>query len=151
MLKLSLCDYSDAYILLKVTASIVEKAGDNPNNNNKDVVFKNYVPFTDCISEINDTQIHNASASFRFKQKMTGKTADGSTKDVEIMVSLKHFSNFWRTLQMSSTNFEINLALTWSSNSWLSKDTKATTFAITDTKIYVPVVTLSTQYHSKLW
>ena len=49
------------------------------------------------------------------------------------------------------TNFEINLALTWSSNSWLSKDTKATTFAITDTKIYVPVVTLSTQYHSKLW
>ena len=32
---------------------------------------------------------------------MTGKTADGSTKDVEIMVSLKYFSNFWRTLQMS--------------------------------------------------
>ena len=52
MLKLSLCDYSDAYILLKVTISIVEKAGDNPNNNNKDVVFKNYVPFTDCISEV---------------------------------------------------------------------------------------------------
>ena len=32
----------------------------NPNNNDNDVVFKNCAPFTDCISEINNTQIDNA-------------------------------------------------------------------------------------------
>ena len=41
-------------------------------------------------------------------------------------------------------NCEINLILTWSEKFVLSNDTKATTFAITDTKLYVPVVTLST-------
>ena len=66
------------------------------------------------------------------------------------MVSLKHFNNFWRTLQISLTNFEINLVLSWSSECVLSKDTKATTFVKTDRKLYIPVVTLSFQYHSKL-
>ena len=75
MLKSSLCDYSDAYILLKVTISIVEKAGDNPNNNNKDVVFKNYVPFTDCISEVTHkyimTVLHlNLNKKWQVKQLM---------------------------------------------------------------------------------
>ena len=61
MLKSSLCDYSDTYILVKGTTSIAEQEGDNPNNNNKEVVvFKDCTPFTDCISEINNTQIDNA-------------------------------------------------------------------------------------------
>ena len=60
MLKSSLCDYSDAYILVKGTISIAPEAGDNPNNGDKEVVFKNCVPFIDCISEINNTQIDNA-------------------------------------------------------------------------------------------
>ena len=55
-----------------------------------------------------------------------------------------------RTLEMSLINCEINLILTWSDKCVLSNDTKATTFAITDTKIYVPVVTLSTQDNKKL-
>ena len=57
MLKLSLFDYCDAYILVKETISIPPQAETNPNNNNKKVVFKNFTPFTDCISEINNTQI----------------------------------------------------------------------------------------------
>ena len=36
----------------------------------------------------------NNSAPFKFKQKITGKTADRGTKDVEIMVLLKHLSHF---------------------------------------------------------
>ena len=60
MLKSSLCDYSDAYILVKWTISISEQTGHNPNNNNKVVVFRNCTPFTDCIGEINNTQIDNA-------------------------------------------------------------------------------------------
>ena len=40
------------------------------------------------------------SASFKFKQKMTGATDDDGTKNVEIMVQLKCLSNFWRTLEI---------------------------------------------------
>ena len=87
---------------------------------------------------------------FKFKQDITGKTADGGKKDVEIMVPLKYLSKFQRTLEMPLINCEINLMLTWFENCVLSNDTKATTFAITYTKIYVPVVTLSTQGNAKL-
>ena len=59
MLHSILCDYRDAYILVKGTISIVAQAGDSPNNGNKEVPFKNCAPFTDCISEINITQIDN--------------------------------------------------------------------------------------------
>ena len=57
---------------------------------------------------------------------------------------LKCLSNFWRTLEMPFINFEINLILTLSEKCVLSNNTKAATFAKTDTKLYVPVVTLST-------
>ena len=62
MLKSSLCDYSDAYILVKGTISVnnTAAAGANANNTNKKVIFKNCAPFTNCISEINNTQIDNA-------------------------------------------------------------------------------------------
>ena len=73
-----------------------------------------------------------------------------TVKDFEIMVPLKYLSNFWRTLEMPLINREINLILTWSDKCVLSNDTKATTFAVTDTKLYVPVVILSNQYNAKL-
>ena len=60
MLRSSLCDSSDAYILVKGIISIAAQAGDNPNNANKKLVFKNCAPFTDCINEINNTQIDYA-------------------------------------------------------------------------------------------
>ena len=50
---------------------------------------------------------------------------------------------------MPLINCEINLILTWSSNCVLSNDAKATAFIITDTKFYVPVVTLPTQDNAK--
>ena len=55
MLKSSLCDYSDAYILVSGTITVAPQAGDNPNNRDKEVVFKNCAPFIDCVSEINNT------------------------------------------------------------------------------------------------
>ena len=61
------------------------------------------------------------------------------------MVSLKYLSNFRRIIEMLLINYEINLILTSSDKCVLSNDTKATTFAIADTKLYVPVVSLSTQ------
>ena len=47
------------------------------------------------------------SALFNFKQKITGKIANGGRKNVEIMVQLKCLSNFWRTLEMVLINCKI--------------------------------------------
>ena len=203
MLKSSLCDYSDAYILVKGTISVDDTAADDAiNNNNRKVIFKNCAPFTNCISEINNTQIDNAkdidivmpmynlmeysdnyakttgslwqyckdiparnnnneivvftgnnlTDSFNFKAKITGQTGDDGTKDVEIKVPLKYLSNFWRTLEMPLINCEVDLILTWSSTCVIvstGNANQAATFAITDTKLYVPVVTLSTQENTK--
>ena len=62
MLRSSLCDYSDAYILVKGNITVNNTAADGAatNNTNKKVIFKNYSPFTNCISKINNTQIDNA-------------------------------------------------------------------------------------------
>ena len=205
MLKSSLCDYSDAYILVKGTIGVNNAAaqGAIANNTSKKVIFKNCAPFTNCISEINNTQIDNAkdidivmpmynlieysdnfakttrslwqyckdipardanneiiilsedntTDSFKFKAKSTGQTGNGGTKDVEIMVTLKYLSNFWRTLEMPLINCEVNLILTWSSNCVLvatAIQNKAATFEIiTDAKLYVHLVTLSTQENTK--
>ena len=91
------------------------------------------------------------SESFKSKIKITGKTlAAGNEKDVEIMVPLKCLSNLWETLKMPIINCEVNLILTWSSTSVIINSTGVGTFKITDTKLYVPVVTLSTQDNTKL-
>ena len=62
MLKSILCDYSDAYILFKgnITVNNTAGAGAAANNTNKKVIFKNYTPFADCISETNNTQVDSA-------------------------------------------------------------------------------------------
>ena len=100
------------------------------------------------------TILGNTTDSFNFKAKITGRTGDDGTKDVEIMVPLKYLSNFWRTLEMPLINCEVNLILTWSSNCVLvatNIPNQNATFAITDTKICVPVVTLSTQENTKFF
>ena len=206
MLKSSLCDYCDAYVLVKGTIAVNNTAavGASANNTNKKEVFKNCAPFTNCISKINNTQVDNANDtdivmpmynliqysnnysktsgrlwqyckdipavnnngkifsfavnnltdSFNFKAKMTGQTADNGTKDVEIMVQLKYLSNFWRTLEMPLINSKINLILPWTENCVRASTDVANqnaTFAITNTKLYVLVVTLSTQDNSNLF
>ena len=61
MLKSSLCDYSDTYILSKGTISIERvQAPGTPDNDSKEVLFKNCALFTDFMDEINNTQIDNA-------------------------------------------------------------------------------------------
>ena len=194
MLKSSLCDYSDAYILVKETITITGEGADaaarQADERDKGVAFKNCAPFTNCLSEINNTQVDNGkdidivtpmynlieysdnyakttgglwqyfrdepndnlanSESFKFKVKITGKTPNNDNEtDVEIMVPLKYLSNFWRTLEMPLINCEINLILTWSSTCVVTNSNGAGTFAITNTKLYVSVVTLSTQENAK--
>ena len=186
MLKSSLCDYSDVYILFKGRITITG-AGDNAearqaDEKNKGVIFKNCTPFISCKSEIDNIEIDHAkniyivmsmynlieysdnysktsgslwqyykdepniilndSESSKSKIKITGNTpADGNTKDVEIIEPLKYLSNFWRTLEMPLINCEVNFILTWSSTCVITNSTGAGRVAITDTKLYVPVVT----------
>ena len=119
------------------------------------------------------------SESFKFKSSITGKTPNanqendenteqGDTKtkkNLEILIPLKHLSNFWRQLAMPLINCEVSLPLTWSENCVLTDITTQAaraaqgdnparelidaptnaTFKITDTKLYVPVVALSTE------
>ena len=62
MLRSSLCDYLDVYVLVKgnITVNNTTGADAAANNTNKKVIFKNCAPFTNCISKINNTQIDNA-------------------------------------------------------------------------------------------
>ena len=198
MLRSSLCDYSDAYILAKGNITVNNTAADGApaNNTNKKVIFKNCAPFTNCISKINNTQIDNAeyidivmsmynlieysdnysktsgslwqyykeipainnngaivdfnganaTDPFSFKTKITGQTNDDGIINVKIMVPLKYLSHFWRTL-------EVELILNWSANCaiiYTNVNNHVPTFTITETNLYVPVVTLSTQDNAKL-
>ena len=91
------------------------------------------------------------SKSFKSKIKIAGKTPkNGNEKDVEIMVPLKYLSNFWRTLEMPLINCEVILNLTLSPNCIITKSTGEGKFKITDTNLYVLVVTLSTKDNEKL-
>ena len=61
MLRSSLCDYSDAYILAIVTITVAQVAAPAQHKMLvKKVIFKSCAPSTDCISEINNTQIYDA-------------------------------------------------------------------------------------------
>ena len=62
MLKSSLCNYSDTYILVKgnIAAYNTADADADANNTNKKLIFKNCALFTNCVSEINNTQVDNA-------------------------------------------------------------------------------------------
>ena len=79
-----------------------------------------------------------------------------SKNETEVVIPLKHLSNFWRTLNIPLINCEIELILTWSKNCVLADMTVANNpptgleFQITDTKLYVPVVTLSKENDKKL-
>ena len=56
MLRSSLCDYGDAYILVKIYLTVNNTA----DNTNKQVIFKNCAPFANCISQIENTQMDDA-------------------------------------------------------------------------------------------
>ena len=91
------------------------------------------------------------SKSFKSKIKITGKTPDnGNEKDVEIMVPLKYLSNFWRILEMPLINCEVSLNLIWPPNCVITNSTGEGKFKITNTNLYVSVVTLSTKDNEKL-
>ena len=92
------------------------------------------------------------SSSFRYKSfffKPLTAPDNGIFKDVKIAVSLNYLSNFWRSSEMSLTNCKIHLKLNLCTDCVIST-IAATTFKITNTKLYVPIVTLSSKDNVKL-
>ena len=86
MLKSSLCDYSDACILVKGTITVNNTAANaDANNTNKKVIFKNCAPFTNCISEINNIQVDNA-------------------KDIDIIMNLYNLLEYSDAYDRTSTS-----------------------------------------------
>ena len=117
-----------------------------------------------AIGANNITHSISNSESFDYKASFMGNgvTHDNLTKnDVKVVVPLKHLGNFWRHLDIPLINCEVELILTWFKNCVLiDKSTREANYAvnpnpyeidnpenaifkITDTKLYVPVVTLS--------
>ena len=111
-------------------------------------------PVVDANSAIVDFTVANSITDlFKINEKITGETGVNGTKNVETMVPLKYLSNFWRTLEIPLINCEINLDLNCSKNCIIvatDVTDHGATFSITDGKLYVPVVTLSTQDNAKL-
>ena len=60
MLRSDLCDYSDAYIVVKRTIDLLAGAANETDKTEKVVSFKNNAPFRSCISKINSTLMNNA-------------------------------------------------------------------------------------------
>ena len=90
---------------------------------------------------------------FKFKEKITDETGDDGIKNVDNMAPLKCIGNLWRTLGMSLINCEINFIITWSTHCFIVDDSVASpvpAFAINDTKVYVLLLTLSTEDNAKL-
>ena len=103
----NLIEYNDNYS--KTSGSLWQFCKDIPAVDNNDAI----IAFNGA----------NATDSFNFKRKITSQTAADNNNgniagrvDVEIMVSLKYLSNFWRTLEMPLINCEVELILNWSAN-----------------------------------
>ena len=136
MLMYNLMEYSDFY--QKTSGSLWQYYRNKPARNNN--------------GEIIDFADNNNNASFKFKRQTTGQTRNHDSKDVEIMVPLKYLSNIWRTLEMPLITYEISLQLKWTKNCTIVAsivNNQNPSFQITHTKLYIPVVTLSTQENIK--
>ena len=102
---------------------------------------------------INDLTTNNLS-SFKYKISLLGNPdVDGgiAKTSVKVVLPLKYLSNFFRSLKMPLINCKIKLNLTWKKECGLSTDAGDAVFIINDTKMYVPVVTLSKEDNKRFY
>ena len=121
----NLIEYSDNY--QDSSATLYQYKRDEPPDNNVDLTANN-------------------SASFKYKVNLLGNPVVTNRivkKKLKIVVPLKYLSNFFRSLAMPLINCKIKLNLTWKKECVLSTDAANAVFIINDTKLFVPVVTLS--------
>ena len=132
----NLTEYSDDYS--DTSGSLWQFKRDEQNMNNG-------VP-----SDVNTKN----STSFKYKSSLVkDSVADGNNrvfKDVKKAVPLKYLSNFWRSLEMPLINSKIHLELSWTKDCVMSCVAGAAEFKITNTTLYVPIVTLLIKDNVKL-
>ena len=167
----SRCDYSDAYIL------VIENINVTGGDNNTKVAFKNCAPFQKCKTEINETFIDEAEhiniampmynlieysdnysdtsgSLWQFKR-------DEIKENVDLTLDTNHIPNNSSSFKYKSSyitnrygvkmyNCKVKLSLKWHENCKLSSEDGNSVFTITDTKRYVPIITLRTEYNTKL-
>ena len=183
-LETSLCDYSEAYVL--VTGNLAVAGADNNTKGG----FKNCATFRKCKTQINDTFIDEAEdinitipmynlteysdnycdtlgSLWQFKrdeiEEDVDLTVDGNhipnksssfkykssfitnRNGVKVALQLKYWRSFWGSLEMPLINCKVELSLIWDLNCVLCTLTGASTFTITEAKVYVLIVTLSTE------
>ena len=123
----NLIEYSDNY--QESSATLYQYKRDEP-------------PEADAVADLTV----NNSSSFQYKVSLLGNPdLDGTIvkRSVKVVVPLKYLSNFFRSLEMPLINCKIKLNLTWKKECTLSNHDGAAVLIINDTKMYVPVVTLS--------
>ena len=121
MVKSSLSDYSDAYILVKGTITVDDSSatGADANNTNNIVIFKNCAPFTNCISEISNTQTDNAKdidivmpmynlIEYSDSYLKTSESFWQYCKDIPVVNNNANIVNFNGTNATDSFNFKAN-------------------------------------------
>ena len=88
----------------------------------------------------------DTSSSFKYKVNLLGNPVVANNiarRNVKVVVPLKYLSNFFRSLEVPLINCKIKLNLTWKKECVLSNQDGDVVFIINDTKLYLPVVTLS--------
>ena len=135
------------------TYNLIEYSGNYSKTSGSLWQYCKEIPAVNNNDEVVDFNGANATDSFNFKTKIIGRTNDDGIINTEIMAPLKYLSNFWRTLEMPLINYELELILDWSASCviiYTNVANQVPTFTITETNLYVPVVTLSTNDNSKL-
>ena len=123
----NLIEYSDNY--QDSSATLYQYKRDEP-------------PEDDAVADLTNDN----SRSFKYKVSLLGNpvVADNiARRSVKVVAPLKYLSNFFRSLEMPLINCKIKLNLTWKKECVLSTNDGNAVFIINDTKLYVPVVTLS--------
>ena len=156
----NLLDYSKNYE--KTSGSLFNYFRDEPNSFNTNDTNPINVSIKDSKSFDYKSSLNNALPNADVNNK-------GVHNNLEIAIPLKHFGNFWRSLDIPLINCEVSLNLTWNSKCVLvgrayreARDPpdagisainspSDVTFEIADCKLYVPVVSLSTENDNKLF
>ena len=128
----NLLEYSDNY--QDSTGSLYQFKRDEPPDDNANVA--------------------NDITSLVHKSKLISGTDDNNVNNVKLVVPLKYVTNFFRSLEMQLVNCEIDLETTWHKDCMISSANAAAgqvvSFMFTNTKLYVPIVTLSTKGNTNL-
>ena len=111
MLRSNLCNYSDAYILVKGTITVTARGANNGANNirdkkNRPLTLKNNASFVSCITRI--TRI--TGNTYNVDAGVQGYDVNkNGTQEVELAIPLKYLGNFWRALNIPLISCEVSL------------------------------------------